>query len=126
MCMALNCPSGQSHESEDPMMTCKVCQFKVCVVHKLPWHEGMTCEQFDAQDSEIERQELEHASMQLVADTAKPCPKCGHGVVKEVGCDELTCKFPPPPALNTLFRLADLDDRPLRLFVVLRLPCAVG
>jgi hypothetical protein len=107
-------------------MTCNVCQFQTCVVHKRPWHMGLTCAEFDAQDSEIERKELESASMKLVANTAKQCPKCHQGVTKEAGCDQLSCKFPPSPALDALLELADRDDRRLRPLVVLPLPTAVG
>ncbi|KAI0485619.1 hypothetical protein F4859DRAFT_389142 [Xylaria cf. heliscus] len=44
------CGSGQIHPAaaDEPIMTCHNCHKRTCVVHKLPWHSGFTCRQFDA------------------------------------------------------------------------------
>ena len=95
MCLGLNCGSGQIHTDEDPMMVCEVCSFKTCAVHKLPWHEGLSCEEFDMDDSQIERLEEAEATAKLLAkEHAQVCPNCRNGVSRIDGCDHMTCKLP--------------------------------
>lgn len=94
MCLGLNCGSGQIHISEDPMMICQVCSFKTCAFHKLPWHDGQTCEEFDTNDDQIERLEQAEATAKLLAkEHAQVCPNCHNGVSRTDGCDHMTCKF---------------------------------
>ena len=51
--LPLLCPAGQLHDggSDYPVMTCHACQQKSCFTHDVPWHSGLTCEQYDAQTS---------------------------------------------------------------------------
>jgi len=94
MCLGLDCGSGQIHVDENPMMVCEVCSFKTCAVHKLPWHEGQTCEEFDMDDSQIERLEEAEATAKLLAkEHAQICPNCRNCVTRTEGCDHMTCKF---------------------------------
>jgi IBR domain, a half RING-finger domain len=98
MCLGPGCDSGQIHETghAQPIMTCTICQFKTCFTHKMPWHKGQTCAQYDFQRKE--RMEQEAASEKLIARITKKCPnpKCGHGIEKKGGCDHMTCKFVNP------------------------------
>ncbi|KAI0437120.1 hypothetical protein F4803DRAFT_175006 [Xylaria telfairii] len=43
------CGSGQLHPAatDEPIMTCHHCSKRTCVVHRLSWHSGVTCTQFD-------------------------------------------------------------------------------
>ena len=94
-CLAPNCGSGQIHSdpTTNPTMTCSKCSFKTCVIHKLPWHEGMTCEEFDSDESQIERLEQDEATAKLLAKLAsKICPTCKQGVDRTDGCDHLRCR----------------------------------
>jgi hypothetical protein len=72
-------------------MICHACSFRTCVFHKLPWHEGKTCKEFDDDESQIDRLEQEEATAKLLAESSKLCPKCKQGVTKEVGCDHMAC-----------------------------------
>ncbi|KUJ23217.1 uncharacterized protein LY89DRAFT_605984, partial [Mollisia scopiformis] len=93
MCLGPGCGSGQIHGGgdEEPIMTCKTCEFKTCFAHKMPWHTGQTCAQYDA--ARRERMEQESASDALIAQIAKACPnpECGHAIEKNHGCDHMTC-----------------------------------
>jgi hypothetical protein len=95
MCLGPGCDSGQIHETGDdqPIMTCTKCHFKTCFSHKMPWHSGQTCAEYDAERKE--RMEQEAASEKLIAETAKQCPnpQCGHGITKDGGCDHMTCEL---------------------------------
>jgi hypothetical protein len=74
-------------------MICNSCSFATCVNHKLPWHEGQTCEEFDCGETQIERLEQAEATAKLLAkDESKICPSCKQGVTKQDGCDHLHCR----------------------------------
>lgn len=106
MCLNPGCVSGQIHDrgDDEPIMTCKDCNFKMCFVHKLPWHEGKTCAEYDAERGEEIRSQ-EAASRQVIAETATICPniKCGIPIQKNGGCDHMTCEF------NFLFFIPDTN-----------------
>ena len=96
MCLGPKCGSGQVHadnHKENPVMVCNSCGFKTCVVHKLPWHEGFTCEEFDCDESQIERLEADEATAKLLSQNSKVCPACNQGVTKTEGCDHLECEW---------------------------------
>lgn len=48
-CSNPRCEEGQVHTSgpKSPMMTCKKCRTRTCFTHQRPWHEGMTCFEYD-------------------------------------------------------------------------------
>ncbi|KAI9048310.1 hypothetical protein LZ554_008104 [Drepanopeziza brunnea f. sp. 'monogermtubi'] len=45
-----NCASGQIHEggSTQPIVRCSNCGFRSCFRHGVPWHDRLTCEEYDA------------------------------------------------------------------------------
>jgi len=75
------------------MMTCFNCKFTTYIRHSVPWHKGLTCEQYDLQihKEQTERWAQEAATVDLLATTSIVCPKCGNGVTKSVGCDHIRC-----------------------------------
>lgn len=92
-CLSPKCESGQIHTGPDhPLMTCTTCGFKTCFIHKLPWHEDLTCAEFDLFNQARVRQEA--ASEAWIAEHTKLCPnpKCGMRIQKKTGCDHLTCE----------------------------------
>ncbi|TGO22770.1 hypothetical protein BPAE_0155g00080 [Botrytis paeoniae] len=92
MCLGPKCGGGQIHEGPEPLMICDHCKFKTCVKHKLPWHEGQSCDEFDVDDSQIERLEQEEATAKLLAKDSRICPKCKECVVRSDGCDHMECR----------------------------------
>jgi hypothetical protein len=94
MCLGPGCNSGQIHDGgyENPIMTCNSCGFQTCFIHKLPWHTGMTCPQFDARPSDAKRAKQEAASKKLLLKTSQLCPGCKRHIQKVSGCDHMTCK----------------------------------
>lgn len=95
MCLGPGCGFGQIHAlgDDEPIMTCEVCKFKICYVHKLPWHEGKTCAEYDADRQKIVKQEA--ASERYIQKHATVCPnpKCGIPISKISGCDHMTCEY---------------------------------
>lgn len=52
-CTASECNSGQVHSegAESPLIICNYCRKLSCFTHQAPWHEGMTCMEFDDPES---------------------------------------------------------------------------
>jgi len=74
-------------------MICTTCSFATCAHHKLPWHEGLTCEEFNCSDEQIERLEQAEATSKLLAkDKTQLCATCSNGVTREDGCDHMRCR----------------------------------
>ncbi|EKD19388.1 ring finger protein [Drepanopeziza brunnea f. sp. 'multigermtubi' MB_m1] len=95
MCLSPSCGMGQVHPSnaDNPIMTCDTCGFRTCVTHKLPWHEGFTCAEFDLEESQIERLEADEATAKLLSQQdSRICPSCNQGVTRTEGCDHLQCR----------------------------------
>jgi hypothetical protein len=48
-CPAANCGSAQIHESGEssPIVTCAKCRRRFCFVHRVAWHEALTCADYD-------------------------------------------------------------------------------
>lgn len=48
-CTAAKCSFGQVHSggAESPLIICDSCRGMSCFTHQSPWHEGMTCFEFD-------------------------------------------------------------------------------
>lgn len=91
-CMNPHCGGSQPHDSQDPRMICKYCNFETCAHHKRPWHRGQTCSEFDLDDAQLERLEEEEATAKLLSkESTSICPKCGQGVTKAEGCDHMRC-----------------------------------
>lgn len=56
------------------MVTCVACKKKQCYRHKMAWHEGYTCLQWDAfLSSNTYKDQL---SQRKIASSTKACPKC--------------------------------------------------
>ncbi|KAL2830855.1 hypothetical protein BDW59DRAFT_158291 [Aspergillus cavernicola] len=60
-CSNPKCKGGQIHESGagSPIMTCMYCHARTCFTHQRPWHEGMTCYEFDHPEVVSAREERE-------------------------------------------------------------------
>jgi len=86
---AHGCGSGQLNEggSMNNTVQCIHCQKLTCFTHRCPWHDGMTCEEYDM--PRIYGQE--HASDRWINVNTKICPKCHSHIEKNDGCDHMTC-----------------------------------
>ncbi|CAG8519249.1 11735_t:CDS:2 [Ambispora gerdemannii] len=90
-CKSAGCGSGQIHFEGDeaPIMTCEACQKKSCYTHDIPWHEEMTCSEYDEM---MKYAEAETATQEYLKRETKPCPKCGVHITKDGGCNHMSCK----------------------------------
>ncbi|KAL2261053.1 hypothetical protein VTK26DRAFT_4773 [Humicola hyalothermophila] len=90
-CLSPSCKSGQMHhrDSECPEFRCHACAARHCVRHDVPWHHGMTCEEYD--ETHPERRREETASEREKSATSATCPSCKRVCHKYIGCNHITC-----------------------------------
>jgi hypothetical protein len=66
------------------------CAVERCVECAVAWHDGLTCEQYQAWRAENEAGDDRVADLGA-AGAFKICPSCGQGVQKSEGCNRMTC-----------------------------------
>lgn len=97
-CLSPTCTSGQlnisdSHATEN-YMDCVSCGYKQCLHHRVEWHKGETCTQYNYRTSGQKARDDEAATAAMLDTVSKACPgvKCGWRIQKIDGCDHMTCK----------------------------------
>ncbi|CAE6516197.1 unnamed protein product [Rhizoctonia solani] len=94
-CLDSSCGRGQVHNqgAAAPVVICGHCRARSCFRHQVPWHAGLTCEQYT--NSTKYKQE-NHASEEYIAKHAKRCPNpsCRRPILKIDGCDHMICYRP--------------------------------
>lgn len=71
-----------------PWYKCTHCKEKTCIQHGVPWHDGMTCAQYD---QHLKSNEEEQQNQNFLREHTKRCPKCKVPIEKNLGCDHMTC-----------------------------------
>jgi len=82
------CNVGQLNEGNgfNNIVTCFNCHQKTCFMHRVKWHEGLTCEQYDMGiDQDYE------SSRRWIVENSKKCPNCPYQIEKNDGCDHMKC-----------------------------------
>lgn len=98
-CPTPDCTYAFCMSFEDPQMTCPICTKSYCMACKVDWHNGMTCQQYEAKrKAEIEElkrrgeQMADEAFVQFaMASGYRKCPQCGQFNEKMSGCKAVTC-----------------------------------
>jgi hypothetical protein len=71
----------------------------MCITHKVAWHEGETCEEYDHRYSglkaQAQRAQEDAASLEAISKLSKKCPglNCTYYIEKNDGCDHMTCEL---------------------------------
>ncbi|CAE7059866.1 unnamed protein product [Rhizoctonia solani] len=88
------CTSGQVHKPgpAQPIVTCNTCRQRSCYIHDRPWHEGITCAEFDVKVRKYEEQD--RATRTYLIKNTKSCPRCKRKIERNGGCDHMTCQRP--------------------------------
>lgn len=98
-CKEASCGSGQLHDG-GPVheggfgrswncMTCDKCKKRSCFNCDVPFHDGITCEDYQAR---VNADPDNAANADYLARLTKPCPKCNRSIEKNDGCDHMTCQ----------------------------------
>jgi hypothetical protein len=94
-CLSPTCESGQMHEKPCPEFRCVACHKEYCIEHRVRWHTGETCRQYD--ERHRLRKSAYEASGEFVRTSTQTCPDCKRPILKDGGCNRITCKLPPHP-----------------------------
>jgi hypothetical protein len=90
-CAHNGCGSGQFHDMgkhSNPMVNCIKCKKQTCAYHRIKWHVGMTCQQYD----QTKRLSTDQNTQIWLKKHSKKCPQCHSFIQKVSGCDHMTCK----------------------------------
>lgn len=80
-CAYDECGSGQFHllgPNTTPIVTCVLCKRQTCAIHRIKWHKGLTCSEYDQKN-------------QLSTIPQRPCPKCQNLVEKNGESEQTIC-----------------------------------
>lgn len=92
------CNSGFEMDDSDIglILSCPSCRRKTCGICRVEWHDGITCEEFQA-IAELENQkftEEERLSAEYIKANTRNCPRCHTGPYEKISldmCDIATC-----------------------------------
>ena len=90
-CIRCGCPHSPPEEGEEANTVCMECQMMFCYKCEVTWHAGETCEQCKLKKNVVRLDELALEELQRIG--AKRCPKCNEYVIKNDGCNHMTCRF---------------------------------
>ena len=90
-CTNTRCGAGHVHDggSDNPIMTCRGCKQMSCFVDQVPWHQGISCEEYQqkiAEDPHV------LANISYLQRYTKSCPNCQRSIQKSGGCNHMTCR----------------------------------
>ncbi|KAK3385381.1 hypothetical protein B0H63DRAFT_182036 [Podospora didyma] len=88
-CANGSCSNGQVYESDDEQIVCDACGYEMCFKHESPWHEDLSCEEYDNQKEYGDPAYNE--TQEWVKQNSKACPNCRYDIVKGEGCFHMTC-----------------------------------
>ncbi|KAF8246324.1 hypothetical protein K440DRAFT_586113 [Wilcoxina mikolae CBS 423.85] len=92
-CLRPGCKSGQYHEPTEDPVECSDCHFSMCLLHRVEWHEGQTCAQYDAtQGSNAVGEDVDITEEIRRRLDIKDCPRCASHIERRGGCSHMTCK----------------------------------
>lgn len=100
LCCQPNCDAGQVHFGRERQMVCHTCNGSSCVFHGVPWHEGMSCNEYEItvngnERSKKRRAQDEAKSERWVLNNTRLCTnlQCKAPIQKWQGCDQMHCQY---------------------------------
>lgn len=73
------------------IVNCEFCNKRICVRCNVEEHEGFSCQHFREWRQANNSSEQSYAVM-MQQGLIKPCPKCATPILKNGGCDHMTCQ----------------------------------
>uniref|UniRef100_A0A1Q3F4U2 Putative ubiquitin conjugating enzyme 7 n=1 Tax=Culex tarsalis TaxID=7177 RepID=A0A1Q3F4U2_CULTA len=92
-CLTLNCKGWVVLEGNNvASFRCPICTVENCVSCKTI-HEGKSCEDYQAEIKRNSDEELSESAIKQLLDTRQAvlCPNCKRLIIKNGGCDHMTC-----------------------------------
>ncbi|KAK4232525.1 hypothetical protein QBC38DRAFT_494592 [Podospora fimiseda] len=78
--------SGLSNPQRNKI-TCQECNYQMCFEHQVPWHNGLSCLEYDQTQTQNPN---ERETNEWIRNNTKEC-SCGARVEKKGGCWHMTC-----------------------------------
>jgi len=90
-CLAPLCENGQLYQRDpvNPKISCEECSFQMCFKHEIPWHRGLTCDEYESQRDHGDPSFAE--TREWIRTNTKPCPRCQTPIQKGPDCFHMTC-----------------------------------
>eukprot|EP00929_Paragymnodinium_shiwhaense_P054978 TRINITY_DN27572_c0_g1_i1.p1 TRINITY_DN27572_c0_g1~~TRINITY_DN27572_c0_g1_i1.p1 ORF type:complete len:279 (+),score=45.54 TRINITY_DN27572_c0_g1_i1:175-1011(+) len=83
-------------EDDRRVQECMGCGKRVCIRCRVEEHDSISCDRFRAWRSENNAADASFAEM-LASGIIKPCPECSAPILKEQGCNFMTCSVCKSP-----------------------------
>ncbi|KAF2675529.1 hypothetical protein BT63DRAFT_475127 [Microthyrium microscopicum] len=101
-CLRIGCKSGAFYDYDNAAAACKTCtayitcmdcRFKMCFYHQIPWHEDLTCKEYDSTMASRDSSYLDMVSLTILKEQTKICPNptCQLRIQKNEGCSHMHC-----------------------------------
>jgi hypothetical protein len=88
-CPNPECDYGKVWNLEDEKIICDYCSTVYCQNCSLFWHEGKSCQ--DMLKRNNKKKKKEKKSDKWVKKNSKQCPQCHISIIKQSGCNHMTC-----------------------------------
>ena len=91
-CPTAGCTFMFVFDKDNRKLECPMCSQSFCLVCRTsPWHRGVRCEQYQAENGDPEAADATFAAF-AQNQKLKQCPKCTSWVEKTSGCDAMHCR----------------------------------
>ena len=91
-CPTAGCDFVFEFDLQNRKLECPLCSKSFCLVCRAePWHTGVRCEQFQAENGNVDEADKLFSSF-ASKSKLKQCPKCKFWVEKSDGCDAMHCR----------------------------------
>ncbi|KAF1924352.1 uncharacterized protein M421DRAFT_72617 [Didymella exigua CBS 183.55] len=75
-----------------PQVYCESCEQRFCAICRVPWHAGVTCQQYHADHPELRDEDEVQVLTDMAKAGARRCPCCQSVIIKDGGCSYMVCE----------------------------------
>ncbi|KAG2161955.1 hypothetical protein JADG_001694 [Aureobasidium aubasidani] len=92
-CLRAGCDGGQEQDGKTlGYMKCHSCDYAQCLHHRMRWHTGETCKQYDERTNNRHNEKAEEMiNNSLLTAYLQKCPSCQVVCEKNGGCRQMIC-----------------------------------
>ncbi|TIA77823.1 hypothetical protein D6C76_04450 [Aureobasidium pullulans] len=92
-CLRAGCDGGQEQDGKTlGYMKCHSCDYAQCLHHRMRWHTGETCKQYDERTNNRHNEKTEEMiNNSLLTAYLQKCPRCQVVCEKNGGCRQMIC-----------------------------------
>jgi len=91
----VTCPlcnaTARIERTDTPWYMCQSCHRVSCYHHRVAWHNGISCDQYDLNNQQVQ-ESLNFIQSELQRGLMRQCSRCRHPIQKNQGCNHMTCR----------------------------------